>query len=79
MSPALVETDGPVFCLRDPWVSARCWGELGCEGRVGRDCLGLEDGWFHQFDKGGGDGRQGLQNITSWQKYFEKQEIPGKQ
>lgn len=37
----------------------------------GGDCLGLEDGWFHQFDREEGDGRQGLQNITSWQKYFE--------
>lgn len=26
-----------------------------------------------------GDGLRDLQNITSWQKYFEKQEIPGKQ
>jgi hypothetical protein len=43
----------------------------------------MDWGWkmngFIGSTKEEGNGPWGLQNITSWQKYFEKQEIPGKQ
>lgn len=60
MSPDLVETEGPLFCLWDSWVSARTWGDFWSNDGVGQGCLGLEDEWFHQFHGGGGRWALGL-------------------
>lgn len=54
-------------------------GELRSVGGVGRQAWGWEMNGFISLTGEEGDGPWGLQNITSWQKYFEKQEIPGKQ
>lgn len=62
MSPAPVETDRPVFCLRGLLgLGQMLGGELECEGRDSAEIAwGLEDGWFHQFDRGGGRWAAGL-------------------